>query len=99
MGLRLNGGAGGGILNTMIITINLPSDVEAALTAQARAKGLDLAQYAVDVLREQLPPQAPTVLSPAERARGWRESARDLPRTHPLSDEAISRESIYGDRG
>ena len=38
-------------------------------------------------------------LSPAERAAAWRESTRDLPHTAPLSDDAISRESIYGDDG
>jgi len=35
----------------------------------------------------------------AERAAAWRESTRGLPRTPPLSDDAISRESTYGDRG
>jgi hypothetical protein len=29
----------------------------------------------------------------------WRQAAKGLPRTPPLSDEAISRESIYCDRG
>jgi len=38
-------------------------------------------------------------LSPAERAALWRNSAGGLPHTKPLSDEAISRESIYADRG
>jgi len=38
-------------------------------------------------------------LSPAERATFWRESVEGLPDTAPLSDEAISRESIYSARG
>jgi sRNA-binding protein len=38
-------------------------------------------------------------LSPAERGAAWRESAKKLPHTPPLSDEAISRESIYDARG
>ena len=83
----------------MIITIDLPSDIEAALAVQARARGLDLVQYAVQVLREQIPPQASGALSPAERAEAWRKSAQGLPHTAPLSDDAISRESLYGDRG
>jgi hypothetical protein len=37
--------------------------------------------------------------SPAERAAAWREAVKDLPRTKPLSDEAISREMIYSGRG
>lgn len=47
--------------------------------------------------REQVPGVSEPVLSPAERAKGWRETAERLPHTPPLSDEAISRESLYGD--
>ncbi len=82
----------------MTVTIHLPSDIEAHLVTQARAQGLDLVQYVEHVLREQVPPRAQGVLSPTERAQAWRESARGLPHTSPLSDEAISRESIYSDR-
>ena len=83
----------------MTVTIHLPSDIEAALVAQARAQGLDPAQYVEHLLREHFPQRAGAVLSPAERAQAWRESVRGLPHTPPLSDEAISRESIYGDHG
>lgn len=83
----------------MTVTIQLPSDIEADLTAQARAHGLDLPQYVEHVLRERVPARTSSALSPAERADAWRESTRGLPRTPPLSDDAISRESIYGDRG
>jgi len=51
------------------------------------------------VLEEQIHHQAPAALTPAERARAWRESANGLPQTKPLSDQAISRESLYADRG
>jgi hypothetical protein len=81
----------------MAVTIHLPSAIEAALVAQPR--GLDLTQYVEHVLREQVPPRAGTALSPAERAEAWWESARRLPHTPPLSDEAISRKGIYGERG
>jgi len=83
----------------MSVTIQLPPDIEADLAAQARAQGLDLPQYVERVLREQVQPRAGAALSPAERAEAWRQSTRGLPHTPPLSDEAISRESIYGDRG
>ena len=49
----------------MTVTIQLPSDIEAALLALARAQA-------------------------------WREAARGLPHTAPLSDEAISREHCAG---
>jgi hypothetical protein len=83
----------------MTVTIQLPPDIEADIVAQAQAQGLDLAQYVEHVLREQVPPRASATLSPAQRAEAWRQSTRGLPHTPPLSDDAISRESIYDDRG
>lgn len=83
----------------MTLTIQLPSDVEADLIAQARAQGLDLPQYVEHVLREQVPARPDSLPSPAERAEAWRQSTRDLPHTPPLSDDAISRESVYSGRG
>jgi hypothetical protein len=86
----------------MTVTIELPPEVESSLVAQAEAWGLPLAQYVeylVEyILREQVPLHADAALSPDERAAVWRESVKGLPNTPPLSDEAISRESIYGDR-
>jgi hypothetical protein len=38
-------------------------------------------------------------MSPAERGAAWRESAKKFPHTPPLSDEAISRENLYAERG
>jgi hypothetical protein len=83
----------------MRVTIELPPEIEADLTAQAEAQGLLLPQYLQGLLRQQVPVRAGAALSPSERAALWRESVRGLPHTPPLSDEAISRESIYGDRG
>jgi hypothetical protein len=83
----------------MTVTINLPANIEADLVAQARTRGLELPQYVELLLREQVPPAAGSALSPSERAAAWRESTRGLPHTPPLSDDAISRESMYGDRG
>jgi hypothetical protein len=83
----------------MTVTIQLPSDVEADLVAQARSRGIDLPQYVEQVLREQVPRLAGSALSPEERAAAWRESTRGLPHTPPLSDDAISRENIHGDHG
>lgn len=83
----------------MTVTIDLPPDIEADLVAQAQAQGLALPQYLEHLLREQIPARAVTSLSPIERAAAWRESVKDLPYTPPLSDDAISRENIYRDRG
>ena len=46
------------------------------------------------------PESAKRALSPAERAAAYRSWAESHPRNTPiLSDEAISRETIYSDRG
>jgi hypothetical protein len=71
----------------MTVTIQLPADIGAELAAQAAARG-----------SEQAPIRGNSGLSPSERAAAWLESSKDLPRTAPLSDEAIGRESIYRDR-
>ena len=83
----------------MTVTIDLRPDVEAGLTALAAEQGVSLAQYLRCVLEEKVRGPAPAALAPAERAALWRESVKDLPHTPPLSDEAISRESIYDSRG
>jgi len=83
----------------MTVTIELPPEIEAGLLAQAEARGLPLPQYVQHLLREQFPAGAGAPSSPNERGAAWRESVRGLPHTPPLSDEAISRENIYGDRG
>jgi hypothetical protein len=83
----------------MMITIDLSPETEASLAALAARQGLALPEYLKHLLEEQVPAHEVTNLSPAERAAGWRESVKDLPHTPPLSDEAISRESIYDARG
>lgn len=83
----------------MTVTIHLPSDIEADIVAQARDYGFELPQYVEHVLRVQVSQRKGSALSPAGRAAAWRESTRGLPHTPPLSDDAISRDSIYGDDG
>jgi hypothetical protein len=82
----------------MKLTIELKPALEAELVALAKAQGLGLPQYVQRVLKDQISIQA-GALSPAERAAAWLASTDGLPLTPPLSDEAISRESLYGRRG
>lgn len=82
----------------MTMTIELSPELEAALEALARARGIALHQYVHCVLKEQVGVPAPE-LSPAERAAIWLSSVDDLPLRPPLSDEAINRESMYAERG
>ena len=82
----------------MTVTIELAPEIEAGLVALAKAQGLGLPQYVERVLTEQISVQTGP-LSPAERAAAWLASTDGLPLTPPLSDEAISRENMYGPRG
>jgi hypothetical protein len=83
----------------MSVKIDLPPSIEESLAAQAAAQGLPLDDYVRHVLEEQAARRKESPLSPAERANYWRESAGGLAGTKPLSDEAISRETIYDERG
>lgn len=83
----------------MTVTLNLPPHVEQAFLAEARAKGLSLDELVSDVLLARQP--SPVELSAEEWVREFKTWTRshigdDLPL---LSDEAISRDSIYRDRG
>ena len=82
----------------MRVTIELPPEIEAGLLAQASAEGLPLPILVQRLIREQFPVTLKTFALPADRAAAWRESVVGLPHTPPLSDQAISRESIYSDR-
>jgi len=82
----------------MTVTIELSPDIEAGLAALAKAQGLALPQYVQHVLKERVSVH-PSELTPAERAAAWRSSTDGLPLRPPLSDDAISRDSIYGLRG
>jgi hypothetical protein len=91
----------------MTLTIEVSGELEAALKAQAREQGLTADRVARRVLADALTPgvegeedglSAATGTSGEEKARAfvqWAKSHRDTP---PLSDEAISRASMYPDR-
>jgi hypothetical protein len=83
----------------MTIIIELPPEIEARLAALATEQGLALSEYLQHLLEEQVPARKTGSLTPAERALLWRESAKGMPHTPPLSDAAVSRESFYDARG
>lgn len=86
----------------MTLTIDLPPELEERLQEESAREGLPAEEYARRVLEERLLP-AGADAAPGEngdRLRAFREwvgghSGRTAP---PLSDEAISRESIYRER-
>jgi len=81
----------------MTLTIDIKPETQAGLLAMAEARGMSLAQYVEVVVESSVRRQSQ--MSPGERAAAWVESAKRFPDTPPLPDEAISRESIYADRG
>ena len=83
----------------MSVTIELAPETETMLRLKAAEQGVSLAQYVSRVVEEAMPVLPHQSLSPAERAALWRAWAKDLPHTPFLSDEAISRENLYAERG
>jgi hypothetical protein len=78
----------------MTLTIHLKPEVEASLAAQARARGVSVAEY-VGSLLEQFTPSGQQ-LTPEQRVDALHEWAKGFPQSAPpLSDEAVSRESLY----
>ena len=85
----------------MTVTLNLPPEKEAAFRAQAQARGLSLEQWMLEVVGQHVQPVSIAhlqITNPQEWARhfdAWVDSHD--PNTPVLSDEAMSRESIYPD--
>ena len=81
----------------MTVTLELKREIEEQLVARARAEGLSTEEF-VNRELERLVASAPprSKLTPEERVRLW----NDFLASHsvggpPLSDYAVSRESIY----
>ena len=84
----------------MSVKIDLTPEIKANLAAPAQAQGMPFDEYLRHVLGEQAGvPVRTKRLSPEERADYWQRTAGGLRDTAPLSDNAISRESIYSGRG
>lgn len=86
----------------MTVMLELSPEQQAALTAQAQTRGLSLQQWLLELAGQVAPPGSIAHLqttNPKEWARQFHAWAESHDRTTPLlSDEAISRDSIYPDR-
>jgi hypothetical protein len=83
------------------MTITLRPALEEELTARAQAAGLSVEEFVNRELERLVPVKsASSKLTPEERVRLWNEflASHDYIKAPPLSDEAISRDSIYGER-
>jgi hypothetical protein len=79
------------------MTVTLKPDLEEKLSARARAEGLSIEEFVnreLERLVASTPPSSK--LTPEERVRLWNEFlASHSVEGPPLSDYAVSRESIY----
>ncbi len=86
----------------MTVTLELSPEREAVLKAQAQARGLTIEQWLLELAEQLALPASIAHLqrtNPKEWARQFRAWADGHdPNTPVLSDEAMSRESIYPDR-
>lgn len=92
----------------MIVNIDLPPEIEAGLLAQAKAEGMAVSDYLQTLVRERIAQQSgdktnsvPAYELPPEKwitqFQTWVKS--NSGNSVVLPDEAMERESIYGDRG
>jgi hypothetical protein len=87
----------------MTLTIELPPEKEAAFKAEAQARGISVEQWLVEVAGQHVQPAGSIAhlqrTNPKEWMRQFHAWAESHDRTTPLlSDDAVSRESIYPDR-
>jgi len=82
----------------MIVTLSLNPEVENSLLARARARGVSLDDYLQELITREAGVVASTGTSGDEKARAFVQWARGHRYTPPLSDEAISRATMYPDR-
>ncbi len=85
----------------MTVTLELKPEVEERVTAEAKAHGLSVEDYIQQELEAKVgDPRTPEQMPYEEWLRLFNEflNSHDYIKAPPLSDEAISRESIYRER-
>lgn len=86
----------------MTVTLDLKPEVEQRIAAEAKSRGLSVETYILNVLeKEATNGEASFALraTPEEWKKAFLEWVNtQRPKHSPLSDEAISRESIYRER-
>jgi hypothetical protein len=80
----------------MTINLELPPELEARFVAEAEARGIPISEVVKAYLYRAPPIRSPKQLTAEEVDKGLEEAAGMIPvGVAPLSDEAMSRESIY----
>jgi hypothetical protein len=80
----------------MTITLELPPDLEARFVAEAKATGVHVSEVVKAYLYHAVPGRNHKLPTVDEIDGAFEEAARIIPEAvPPLSDEAMSRETIY----
>jgi len=80
----------------MTITLELPRELEARFVAEAEARGIPVSEVVKAYLYQAGPERGSNQLTAEDVDRGFEEAASLIQEGAPLlSDEAMSRESIY----
>ena len=88
----------------MTITLELPSETEAHLIAQAAALGISVESYLMSLIEERVTVEFEETTRAGSKIQDWEVTLAKLGQSPSLakvpflSDEAISRESIYHER-
>ncbi|MCX6611741.1 MAG: hypothetical protein NTW74_12925 [Acidobacteria bacterium] len=82
----------------MSITLSLNPETEKTLSARAGQLGLSLNDLLQELANREAAALSEPMLSGGEKAKAFLAWADSFPDTPPLSDDAISRESLYPDR-
>lgn len=82
----------------MSITLSLNPETEKTLSARAGQLGLSLNDLLQELANREAAALSVPTLSGDEKAEAFLAWADSFPDTPPLSDDAISRESLYPDR-
>ena len=82
----------------MTVTLHLKPELEAGLLAQAQAGGKTLEEYLVSMVEGAVMPATGQRLTPEQRAAAFEAWSAGHRATPPLSDYAVSRESMYEGR-
>ena len=82
----------------MTFTLNLKTELEAGIFAQAQASGMTVEAYLLSVVEGPVHPTIHQKLSREERAAAFEAWSIGHRTTPPLSDYAVSRDAIYEGR-
>jgi hypothetical protein len=82
----------------MDVTLSLDRDLEETLVLRAQERGLSLSEYIQELVRRDIGLCAPAKTDAEEKARAFVQWAKSHRITPPLTDAAISRETMYPDR-